>query len=75
MIGEPKDINDVARVFSNVPVSPAQQKLIQSVTDDFITLGASVMANVPRCAGRTAALRKLWEAKVTCVDAIAKGGV
>lgn len=73
MFSEPKDLIEIEKIFGNVKVDEAGQKLIDHITQVFIETAMTVMVDVPRSAGRTAALRKLWEAKVTCVDTIAKG--
>lgn len=68
-------IENVETVFGSVPLNESQQVTVKLVTDRFTEMARTILTNVPRCAHRTAALRKLLEAKMTCVDAIAKGGL
>lgn len=67
-------MENVERTFSSVPVDEAGQKLIADTQNAFIELVRKVIANVPDCAHRSAALRAILEAKWACTDAIAKGG-
>jgi hypothetical protein len=66
--------DNVERTFGSVPVDETHQKLIVQIEMDFVILAKSVLYNVPQCSHRSAALRKILEAKFLCTDAIAKGG-
>lgn len=67
-------MENVERTFGSVPVDEGGMKLIAEVTTGFVALAKNIIANVPDCAHRSAALRSVLEAKWACVDAIAKGG-
>jgi hypothetical protein len=68
---------DVTRAFTPVPgkeLSEQQTQGIMLVQNAFLELASTIMIDVPECADRTAALRKLLEAKFTCVQAITHTG-
>jgi len=68
-------MENVEKVFTSVPkMEEANAKLAAEVTKGFIELARTVIANVPDCAHRSAALRDILGAKWACIDAIAKGG-
>lgn len=67
-------MDNVEIAFGSVTSTKAAQSLIDFLTLEFTALAKTVIANVPDCAHRSAALRDLLQAKMMCVDAIAKGG-
>jgi hypothetical protein len=67
--------DNVELVFGSVPLDEGQQATVKLVTERFTEMARTVLTNVPRCAHRTVVLRRLLEAKMLCVDAIAKGGL
>jgi hypothetical protein len=69
------DIDTVEAAFGPVVVDPGQKATIELVTARFVELARTVITNVPDCAHRSAALRDILQAKMMCVDAIAKGGL
>lgn len=79
----PIDMENVERVFGKVDLTKTviaegeegRVKTITLVTDRFIEMAKTILTNVPNCADRSAALRDLRVAKMTCIDAIAKGGL
>lgn len=69
-------MDNVERVFKPVPEPPNEgtQATMKLVEERFLEMAKTILTNVPRCAHRSAALRDLLMAKMTCMDAIAKGG-
>ena len=67
-------MENVERTFGSVEVPEANKDLINEITRIYTETAKGVIANVPDCAHRSAALRDLLVSKWACVDAIAKGG-
>lgn len=68
-------MENVEQVFRATQLNEGQVAAVKAVEDLFVDTAKKVIAHVPNCADRSAALRKLLEAKMTCVQAIAKGGL
>jgi len=68
-------MENVVTVFKSVPVNEGQVVTIKLVEERFLEMAETILTNVPRCAHRSAALRDLLQAKMVCIDAIAKGGL
>jgi hypothetical protein len=71
----PITMENVDTVFGSVPLDEGQKAAIELVTARFTQLARDIIAHVPNCAHRSAALRDILIAKWACVDAIAKGGL
>lgn len=52
-----------------------QLKAFKAVREDCIDLGRTILLNVPECADRSEALRKLREVRMDCNAAIALKGL
>ena len=62
-------------IFTYHPPSPYQQKCYESVREAAKHFATIILHNVPTCADRTAALRKVREAVMTANAAIALDGL
>lgn len=66
---------DVKEVFTYAPWDKTQEAQGGAVRDALMAAYKTVLANVPPCATRTVALRKLVEARMDCNSAITfRGG-
>lgn len=68
-------MENVEQVFKATVANEGQIAAINEIENSFVEQAKKIISHVPRCADRSAALRKLLEAKMTCVQAIAKGGL
>ncbi len=63
--------DEVKYAFTPVgKLNKVQENCLLKLQVAFIELGTEIIDLVPNCADRTSALRKLQEAKFTCVQAI-----
>lgn len=70
---------NVEQVFGTKALTDGEKenvgRTITLVEERFVEMAKTIITNVPRCAHRSAALRDLLQAKMMCIDAIAKGGL
>lgn len=67
---------EVKRAFQPIEGKPSlvQSQAIMKITAAYQDLADQVMVDVPECADRTAAVRKLLESKFTAIQAITHTG-
>lgn len=72
-----KTREEVVHAFTPVnpkEISPVQQQAILIMQTEHVDLATTIFKDVPECADRTVALRKLLECKMYCIQAITHTG-
>lgn len=72
-MGQVNEIN-LERVFTYQPATKDQQVAYENVRNSAIILAEIILKNVPNCADRSDALRKLRECRMVANAAIALNG-